>query len=262
MSVPQAGYRVFYADHIPGRESRRARAYALACTAGALIMAAATLLAILGVFTAFCARRLYARCATLVSRLILRLYGIDVRVHGAPPWPSRHTVYVSNHTSSLDLFVLVALGLPNTRFFLSGFLRRVLPLGVISWMMGTFFTVPQSKPAERTRIFRRAGDVLSRTRESVYLSPEGERVTTGTIGHFNKGAFHLATTLRAPIVPIFIDIPASVDPRRGLDARPGCIDVYVLPAIDTSDWRVSDLIVNKERVRDVFVRFQEARTWA
>jgi 1-acyl-sn-glycerol-3-phosphate acyltransferase len=262
VSVPQAGYRVFYADHIPGRESRRARAYVLACTAGALITTAATLLAIVGVFTAFRARWLYARGATLVSRTILRLYGIDLRVHGAPPWPSRQTVYVSNHTSSLDLFVLVALGLPNTRFFLSGFLRRVLPLGVISWMMGTFFTVPQSKPAERTQIFRRAGDVLSRTRESVYLSPEGERVTTGTIGHFNKGAFHLATTLRAPIVPIFIHIPSSVDPRRGLDARPGCIDVYVLPAIDTSDWRVSDLIVNKERVRDVIVRFQEARTWA
>jgi 1-acyl-sn-glycerol-3-phosphate acyltransferase len=262
VSVTETGYRVFYADHIPGRESRRARAYILACSAGVLITAAAMLLAVLGAVTAFRTRRLYARCATLVSRLVLRLYGIDVRVHGAPPWPSRQTVYVSNHTSSLDLFVLVALGLPNTRFFLSGFLRRVLPLGVISWMMGTFFTVPQSRPAERTRIFRHAGEVLSRSGESVYLSPEGERITTGTIGHFNKGAFHLATSLRAPIVPLFIHTPASVDPGRGLDARPGCVDVYVLPAIDTSEWLVNDLIVNKERVRDVFVRFQEARTWA
>ena len=44
----------------------------------------------------------------------------------------RQTVYVSNHSSTLDLFVLVALGLPNTRFFLSGFLQKIVPLGIIA----------------------------------------------------------------------------------------------------------------------------------
>ena len=38
-------------------------------------------------------------------------------------------------------------------------------------------------------------------------SPEGARITTGEIGHFNKGAFHLATSLRAPIVPLYLEIP-------------------------------------------------------
>jgi 1-acyl-sn-glycerol-3-phosphate acyltransferase len=178
-------------------------------------------------------------------------------VHGAPPWPETQTVYVSNHTSTLDIFILVALGMPNTRFFLSGFLRKILPLGIISSMMGTFFTVPQSDPTERARIFARAARTLKRTRESVYLSPEGERVTTGTVGHFNKGAFHLATDLRAPIVPMFISIPTDVDPKRGLDARPGTVHVYVLPAVDTRGWLLADLLVNKERVRDLLVRFQE-----
>ena len=92
-------------------------------------------------------------------------------------------------------------------------------------MMGTFFTVPQDRPAERTRIFKRAERILRRTGESVYLSPEGARITTGEIGHFNKGAFHLATNLRVPIVPFFIAIPPDVDPGRGIAARPGVIDV-------------------------------------
>jgi 1-acyl-sn-glycerol-3-phosphate acyltransferase len=181
-----------------------------------------------------------------------------MEVHGAPPWPQTQTVYVSNHTSTLDIFILVALGMPNTRFFLSGFLRKILPLGIISSMMGTFFTVPQSDPAERARIFARAARVLKRTRESVYLSPEGERVTTGTVGHFNKGAFHLATDLHAPIVPMFICIPPDVDPKRGLDARPGTVQVHVLPAVDTRAWVLADLMANTERVRDVLVRFQES----
>ena len=136
------------------------------------------------------------------------------------PFPTTQTIYISNHTSTLDLFVLVALGLPNCRFFLSGFLKKIMPLGVISWMMGTFFTVPQDRPAERTRIFQRAERILRRTGESVYLSPEGARITTGQIGHFNKGAFHLATNLHVPIVPFFIAIPPGMDPGRGIARTP------------------------------------------
>jgi 1-acyl-sn-glycerol-3-phosphate acyltransferase len=56
---------------------------------------------------------------------------------------------------------------------------------------------------------------LERTGESVYLSPEGERVTGGRVGHFNKGAFHLATDLHAPIVPLFLRIPRAMDPGKG-----------------------------------------------
>jgi 1-acyl-sn-glycerol-3-phosphate acyltransferase len=262
MNVAEPRYRAVYADVIPGREPRRARAYVLAWVAGLLLTGGACGVLVVGILTAFRARRLYAWLATWLSRAVLRLYGVRLRVHRDGPWPARQTVYVSNHTSTLDLFVLVALGLPHTRFFLSGFLRRILPLGIMSWMMGTFFTVPQSEPAERTRIFQRAEATLRRTGESVYLSPEGERITSGAIGRFNKGAFHLATNLHVPIVPMFIRIPDSVDPRRGFDARPGPVDVYVLDPIDTSSWTLEHLIANKESVRDVLVRFQEDRPWA
>jgi len=153
--------------------------------------------------------------------------------------------------------VLVALGLPDCRFFLSGFLRRMVPLGVISWMLGTFFTVPQNRPRERTRIFQQAERELRRTGESVYLSPEGGRITTGAIGPFNKGAFHLATNLRARIVPFYIRIPPDVDPRLGFDARPGVIDIFFLPAIDTRDWVLADLDHNRNYVRAVLTAAHE-----
>ena len=246
-------YKAFYADSVPGREPRVWRARTLAVSAGLLLCAGAAVMVPLGILTVFRARRLYAACATAISRGVLRLYGIRMEVHGAPPWPSGQTIYVSNHTSSLDIFMLVALGLPNTRFFLSGFLRKIVPLGIISTMMGTFFTVPQSNPAERARIFARAARTLERTGESVYLSPEGERVTTGTVGHFNKGAFHLATNLHVPIVPFFIAIPPGMDPGRGIAAHAGVVDVQVMPAINTQSWTLADLERNKERVRNQFV---------
>ena len=230
-----------------------ARTIGLACGSGAIVTLTAIVLIPIGALTLFQARRLYAALARLACKAILRMYGVTVRVLQAEPFPKTQTIYISNHTSTLDLFVLVALGLPNCRFFLSGFLKKIIPLGVISWMMGTFFTVPQDRPAERTRIFQRAERILRRTGESVYLSPEGARITTGHIGHFNKGAFHLATNLHVPIVPFFIAIPPGMDPGRGIAAQAGVIDVQVMPAIDTRSWTLADLERNKERVRDQFV---------
>ena len=235
------------------RQPARVRAWFLAIVSGLVVSAGALVIVPIGLVTGFQARRLYAACARSISRIVLRIHGIGLVVHRADRLPRSQTVFVSNHRSTLDLFLLVALGLPNCRFFMSGFLRKFIPLGVFSWMMGTFFTVPQDRPLERRRIFERAELVLQRTGESVYLSPEGGRIRTEDLGPFNKGAFHLATSLRVPIVPLYIRIPPSVDPGFGYDARPGTVDIFVLPAIDTTDWTLEHLIANKERVRNVLV---------
>jgi 1-acyl-sn-glycerol-3-phosphate acyltransferase len=215
--------------------------------AGALVMLLAALL------TLFQARRFYSEwIAAPMGKAMLKLWGIHYVVHHPERVPRGQVVYVSNHTSTIDMFVLVALGLPNTRFFLSGFLRKLVPLGVIGYLIGIFWTVDQVYTERRKRIFERAARILKRTGESVYLSPEGERITTGRIGPFNKGAFHLATDLKAPIVPLFISIPRAVDPGKGLHARPGVVHVHFLPAIDTSAWRVEQVAANRDRVHALF----------
>jgi 1-acyl-sn-glycerol-3-phosphate acyltransferase len=224
---------------------------------GLLITLASVVVLVAGALTLFRARRLYSAVAGLAARTVLAIYGVRVRVQGQLPFPRTQTVYISNHTSTLDLFVLVALGLPNSRFFLSGFVRKFVPLGIMAWAMGTFFTVPQDRPEERKRIFKRAAETLRRTGESVYLSPEGGRITTGEIGHFNKGAFHMATDLRVPIVPMYFHIPKAMDPGVGYGARRGTVTVHVLPQIDTGAWTEDEVMTNKERVRETFVRVHQ-----
>jgi 1-acyl-sn-glycerol-3-phosphate acyltransferase len=210
------------------------------------------------VLTLFQARRLYTEMfARALARTILWLWGIEVIVHRAGPYPIRQTVYVSNHTSTIDVFVLVALGLPKTRFFLSGFMRKFVPFGLMAALMGTFFTCAQTDRPGRVRCFQRADRILRRTGDSVYLSPEGERVTTGQIGHFNKGAFHLATALHAPIVPFYIDIPPAMNPGKGYAAKSGTVHVHFGPQISTAAWRLEDLDTNRASVRALFVAFQE-----
>lgn len=210
-------------------------------TAGALALLA------IAVLTAFQARRFYREgVASRLGRAILAVWGIRLVRHGAwpvdlPGQPVAQRVYVSNHTSTIDLFALLALGLPNTRFFLSGYLRALPPFAIIGWIIGIFWTVPQTRTEDRRRIFANAAQTLARTGESVYLSPEGARITTGHIGPFNRGAFHLAASLRAPIVPLFIRIPPEIDPGTGLAARPGVVDVFAGEAIDTRSWQIDEI---------------------
>ncbi len=208
------------------------------------------------VMTVFRARRFYAGVTRVAALLLMWMWRIRLVVRHATPearWPRGQCVYISNHTSTIDMLVLVALGMPNTRFFLSGFLKWYGPIGVLAALMGTFFTVPQSQPEGRVRVFARADRILRRTGASVYASPEGGRITTGEIGPFNKGAFHLATSLKAPIVPLYFSIPREMDPGLGFAAQPGTILVHVKAPIDTRAWRLDDVVRNKEAVRDLFV---------
>lgn len=206
-------------------------------------------------FTGFVARRFYSEViGRAIGTTILRIWRVRFETCYLASLPPGQAVYISNHQSTLDIFVLIAMALPRTRFFLSGYLRRVVPLGIIGYLIRIFWTVPQQFPEQRRRIFARATRVLRHTGDSVYLSPEGMRVTSGEIGGFNKGGFHLATSLRAPIVPLYFRIPPATDPGRGYVARPGVIEVYVLPAVPTRQWRLSEVEANRDRMRDLYCR--------
>ncbi len=241
----------------PGRTTSSRLRLGLQVAASLCVMTmGAFAMLIVALLTGFRLRRFYSETiAAGLGRTLLAIFGVRYVVHKHAGWPSGQVVYVSNHTSTIDMFVLIALALPNTRFFLSGFLRKLVPMGIIGYLIGIFWTVPQDRPEARRRIFKRAACVLARTGESVYLSPEGERVTTGCIGHFNKGAFHLATSLRVPIVPLFIRIPSEIDPGVGLGAKPGTVHVHVGEPIDTSSWREEDVEINRDRVHAQYVHW-------
>jgi 1-acyl-sn-glycerol-3-phosphate acyltransferase len=224
-----------------------------------LISICSLIMFVVAVITLFRLRSFYSSwLLTPCGRWMLRIWGLDLEVHRHAPYPTGQTVFVMNHTSTIDMFAIVALGLPNTRFFLAGYLRTFVPLALIGYATGIFWTVPQRFPERRVRIFQRACRILEQTGESVCLSPEGRRVTSGEIGPFNKGAFHLAAALHAPMQPLFIHIPAEIDPGKGWNARPGTIHVRVGEPIDTSAWRGEDAAVIKEEVRALYVRWKEA----
>ncbi len=259
----------------PADQARDRRSLLMGVVALCVMSLAALTMLTVSLATLFRTRRF---CLEVVgrgfARFLLWLIGVRLFVHCEKPWPTTQTVYICNHTSALDVFVLIALGLPRTRFFLSGFLRAILPLGVMGSLAGTFWTVPQSRPAERTRLFQRAERILRRTGDSVCLSPEGMRIQTGEIGHFNKGAFHLAGNLGAPLLPLYLAVPLPEICRMGPeslkdytvqgnlmsflgDLRPCDVHVVCGAPINTHGWRLEDLAHNRQEVRQRFLVLHE-----
>jgi 1-acyl-sn-glycerol-3-phosphate acyltransferase len=181
----------------------------------------------------FFIRKNFVWILTPCGKLIMRVWGLRMEVVPAPPVPDRQTVFVFNHTSSIDVIALAALGLPNTRFFLSGFLRQNPMFAILGYLTGIFWTVRQEFPEKRAQIFHNAYETLKRTGQSVALSPEGVRVG-----------------------PLFIEIPKDSNPGAGWKAQPGLVRIWVGEMIDTSDWRPDDASRTKEEVRQMYVAWQ------
>jgi 1-acyl-sn-glycerol-3-phosphate acyltransferase len=146
--------------------------------------------------TLFLARRFYSEViGRWIGRTVLRIWGVDFTTHYSEPLQDRQTVYISNHTSTLDVMLLIALALPRARFFLSGYCANSRRPD--HWIHHPCLLDRASTDSgTATRNLSRADRILRRTGDSVYLSPEGKCVTTGEIGAFNKGSFHLATSLK------------------------------------------------------------------
>lgn len=232
------------------------RYYYLVPLAVIILFITAFLVVVFQVVTFFKLRNI---CCLYITRpcckIILWLWGITYTVHYQDAQPNKQKIILINHTSKIDTVLLPAICFDNARYFMSKRTYKYIPITIINFFIGTFLIDQQHSPEKRTECFKRAESTLRRTGESVILSPEGTIIVSGKIEKFNKGAFHLATNMKVPIVPVYIYIPGEVNPGHAYCTSGGHADVYVLPEIDASKWVLDDLIKNKEMVRDVFVEF-------
>lgn len=201
-----------------------------------LLSGAAGAATVVQVATGFRARRFVQdRLAVRMARAILAAFGIEVEVvdpRGALA-AVEPCVFIGNHTSTLDFFIVTGLGIPGLRGFMARKNALMLPVGVLGVMLQHFFLPSQADPEGRRAVFMRAAEVLRRTGEPVFLTPEGTRHLSGELGPFNKGAFHLAIALGRPIQPLRIEIPPEINPGKGFRTRPGKVTVRALDPIPT-----------------------------
>lgn len=194
---------------------------------------------------------------------ILRLIGIHVKLPDPKDFPQGPVVYIFNHNSFLDIFLLPMLKLPNTRPLISTRTRKIVPLYLANVGVGARFIPFKDQPQKRLQFLKDLSSWLSRKEASIVCAPEGVHSFRHGIGKFNKGVFHAAMAGKATLCPLFFRIPKESNPLETHSFKGGMISVEVLPSISTQDWRLETLDQEIQKVRQVFVQkfnheFQES----
>jgi len=176
-----------------------------------------------------------AHAARLWSRVMLAAAGARVEYEGLERIdPDRPYVFIANHQSSVDIWVLMRALPPRMRFAAKAELRKV---PVIGWALSASGSIFIDR-ADRSRAIGSLREAAARIRDgnSVVLFAEGTRSLDGTLQAFKKGPFHVALIAGVPVVPIAISGSWQVLRPGSPRVLPGVVRVRVLEPIEVGPW--------------------------
>ncbi|MFW6157702.1 MAG: lysophospholipid acyltransferase family protein [Balneolaceae bacterium] len=195
------------------------------------------------------------KIAPLMMKPVFFVSGIYffIRRHGEPV--KQPAVYIINHSSTVDLLTILALGLPRVRFVAKWELQYNPLFFILGRLTGQVFI--QRRDSDRAvETLQRSYKRIREKGLSVMLAPEGSRKHPGIIGPFKKGPFRMAMDLQYPIVPIYFEGNRELSHGGSLLAKSGKAVAHIHPPIDTGDWTPDTL---EKHIRAVRLQYLE---WA
>lgn len=196
-----------------------------------------------------------------IGIIVLRTLGIKLTYDYSRYKPDIPAVYIVNHSSTLDMFAIIALKLPNARYVAKKEIQYNPLFFIIGRITGQIF-IDRKRTTKTINQLKKIYDRVKKNRISLLVAPEGTRKHKKLVAPFKKGAFHIARDTGYPIVPIYIDGAYPLCPGSGLVTLPGEVILRYYPPIsidDRNDEQMNDEIENlrdfyKERYRETFKR--------
>lgn len=182
---------------------------------------------------------IYDRMARAWGTNLLEAHGLEVTVRGRERViPGRPYVYVSNHISFVDIWVLLAV-LPGTVRFLAK--RELLRVPLFGWAMAAAGHIPIDRHKLQSAFGSYETAVrMVRAGTSAIVFGEGTRSRLGRLLPLKKGPFVLAVKAQVPIVPVYIAGTYDVLPKGRVALRRGPITVCIAEPIPTEGWSYDD----------------------
>lgn len=190
----------------------------------------------------------------MFSKLILDSLGITLENKVRLKKPDRPHFYTFNHNSHLDAFILMCLGLTNTRFLMSEKVRHYIPATLAALSIGVLYIPTKENKERRLNFFIRLAERIKKEKVSIAGSSEGTGGEFNTINQFNRGVYHMALVCQMPIVAIYIHTPVESNPST--DFRPikkGTVRMELIDIIETKDWKLENLDSHINEVRNMYV---------
>tara|TARA_A100001015_G_C15007522_1_gene721439 strand:- start:852 stop:1559 length:708 start_codon:yes stop_codon:yes gene_type:complete len=161
-------------------------------------------------------------------RAIYFLLGVTLDVEGLEHIPQDHAfILCANHTSMLDIGVIIMACNRPIFFIAKQELRWVPILGKLMFFQGHYF-INRKNRAKAYATLDKVKSNFAKNR-SIMIFPEGTRSKDGQVGQFKKGAFKLAEETNTPILPCGIHGAFEACPRGRLVPKNGHIHVRFGP---------------------------------
>jgi 1-acyl-sn-glycerol-3-phosphate acyltransferase len=169
------------------------------------------------------------------------------RLHDAFP-----AIYVSNHTSTLDMWMGMWLCPVGGGGIAKKEIMRIPGIGQLYFLSGHPL-IDRSNRERAIATMNKMARFMKKHRLGLWIWPEGTRSMTGELGPFKKGFVHAALATEMPIVPIVVWNATRIWPRGRTRFQPGDLHIEVLPAIQTTDWTQDTVLEHVDQVRQAFV---------
>lgn len=165
-------------------------------------------------------------------------------------------VYIINHSSTLDVLTLLALGLPKIRFVAKWEFQYNPIFLLLGRLTGQIF-IKREQSEEAVETLQKTYRRIKKDKLSIMMAPEGSRKHPGVIGPFKKGPFRMAMDLGYPIVPIYFEGNRQLSKGGTLITKSGKLTAHIHEAIDLSDWTVDNLEQHITEVRNRYVNWAD-----
>jgi 1-acyl-sn-glycerol-3-phosphate acyltransferase len=193
-------------------------------------------------------RKIVLQVGKLWARLHLAAMGIKPVYEGLEhARGDAPRIFLANHLSTLDIWVLVP-ALPDSTKFVAK--KSIFWIPVLGQAMSIAGFIPIDR-GDRARAMRSLADAARRVAAgaSVILFPEGTRSRDGKLARFKRGSFHLASQAGVPVVPISISGTGKIVRPGSIVVQRGTVRVTFSPPVDPKAF-VDDLDVLSDRVRE------------
>ena len=188
-----------------------------------------------------------------IGDLVVAAAGIELVVKGNEHlWSHRPAVFLFNHQSSADIFIVSKLIRRDATGIAKKELKTFPVIGQIMMAAGVIF-IDRSDREKAIEAMKPAVDAL-KTGTSVIIFPEGTRSKDYRLGKFKKGAFHMAMEAKVPVVPVVIRNAHDAMPRGSNVFRAVAIEVIVHKPISTRRWKKETLDNHISKVRNIFLK--------
>ena len=194
----------------------------------------------------WCARSIWAP-------FILLMMGTPIRkVFGSEKLPDTSAIMIMNHTSMLDIMLMLRICKKPVVFVGKAELQRI-------WIFGFFYEravimVDRSNKESRKKVYQSVQERVKND-ASIAIYPEGGVPDSSVlIDRFKNGAFSMSLTHDLPIVPII-----NYDCKKRINwdlyhGGPGVLRYKIMPAIKAGTYAKDELEQFRDEVRNLFIK--------